>query len=159
MFILSLFSSTSNDTSGTPPDPQTTLISEGASIEGFFDLGSVNLRVEGRVKGDIDTEGRVVVAEGAEVVGTIDAQSVRLGGYTEGEVYAEEGIVLTPSAKVHAVLEADVLEIEAGADFSGSVIGEEPIPETSDSFPSDFDSEDIPVPNSSRGRDGEVETI
>ena len=160
MVVLGFFSSDSDDTSDSPPpkDPKTTIISDGAAIEGLFELGSVNLRIEGRVKGDIYTEGRVVVAEGAEVEGTINAVSVLLGGYTEGDVHAEEEIVLSPSAEVHALLEAEVLEIQAGADFRGSVAGEKSGSETADSRGSDLDSLSfVRVSKSSRGGDGEVE--
>lgn len=157
MFIFSLFSSDTDDTSSEPP-PDPTIISDGASIEGVFELGSVNLRIEGDVRGDIDTEGRVIVADGAEVEGTINAESVHLGGYIEGDIHAEERIVLFPSAEVHAILEAEVLEIEAGADFSGTVAGEEPVSGIADSDPSDLNSlEHVRVPKSSRGGDGEVE--
>ena len=157
MFVLGLFSSDTEDTSSDPSsDP--TIISDGASIEGEFELGSVDLRIEGHIKGDIDTDGRVIVAEGAEFEGTIHAGSVHLGGHIKGDVHAEEKIVLSPSAEVHAILEADVLEIEAGADFSGTVVGEKPASTILDSDSSDLDSlEYVPVPRSSRGGDGRAE--
>lgn len=154
MFIAGLFSSDTDDTSSkSPSDP--TIISDGASIEGELELGSVNLRIEGHVEGDIDTDGRVVVAEGAEFEGTIHAGSVHLGGQIKGDVHAEEKIILSPSAEVHAILEADVLEIEAGADFSGTVVGEQNASAILDSASSDLDSlEYVPVPRSSRNGDG-----
>lgn len=157
MFIVGIFSSDTDDTSGEPAsDP--TIISDGASIEGEFELGSVNLRIEGHIKGNINTEGRVFVADGAEVEGTIHAESVHLGGYIKGDVHAEERIVLSPTAEVHAILEADVLEIKAGADFSGTVVGEKPASAVVDSESSDLDSlEYVPVPRSSRGGDGRIE--
>lgn len=124
MVALSLFSSDSpsEDVDETTQDTvSSSIISEGASIEGTLDLTSVNLSIEGTVHGDISTDGRVVVAEGAEVEGTIRAQTIRVAGYVEGHLLATEHLVLCPSAKVHATLEADILEIQPGADFAGEV--------------------------------------
>lgn len=131
MLTLSLFSSSSeqNEETSLENDVSTSLISRGANIEGTFDSKDVNVRVEGSVHGDISTDRRVVVAEGAEVRGTINARTVRLAGYVEGHVVATEELVLCPSAEVEATLEAEVLEIQAGADFSGE------IPETKSFIP------------------------
>jgi len=129
MLALSLFSSSSrntrsNDRSDAAPstdDVSTSIISKGATIEGILNFHAVNLRVEGTVHGDISTDGRVVVAEGAEVEGTINARTVRLAGAVEGHVLATEKLVLAPSSEVQATLEADILEVQPGADFSGEV--------------------------------------
>lgn len=160
MLIFSLFSSASKNGSGSSPKndpPQTTVISEGASIQGLFELGTVNLRIAGHVQGDIVTEGRVVVAEKARVEGTIEAQSIRLEGYAEGDVYAEEEIVLCPSSEVHATLDADVLEIKPGADFIGSVAGDESAEDLTTSSSSDLGSMGlVRVPSTPQGGDGAV---
>lgn len=123
MLTLSLFSSSDRDEepSSDETDVSTSLISRGANIEGTLDFTDVNLRIEGHVDGDISTDRRVVVAEGAEVRGTINAQTVRVAGYMEGHVIATEMLVLTSSAEVRATLEAETLEIQPGADFSGDV--------------------------------------
>jgi len=133
MLALSLFSSSSRDAkaedrpdedTASPPskdEVSTSIISEGATIEGILDFHAVNLRIEGTVHGDISTDGRVVVAEGAEVQGTINARTVRLAGTVDGHVLATEKLVLAPTSKVQATLEADILEVQPGADFSGEV--------------------------------------
>jgi cytoskeletal protein CcmA (bactofilin family) len=157
MLALSLFSSSS---SSAPADDDvsrqdadsTSIISDGAKIEGLLEFTAADLRIEGTVHGDITTDGRVVVSKGAEVQGTIRARTVRLAGYVEGHVRAEEQLVLLPDSEVHATLEADVLEIQPGADFSGKVPdGTEALPEGSDSSPADPGTPDlIPVPSPSR---------
>ncbi|PQJ34544.1 hypothetical protein BSZ35_08000 [Salinibacter sp. 10B] len=123
MLTISLFSSSDKDTESPSgeTDVSTSLISRGANIEGTLDFADVNIRIEGHVQGDITTDRRVVIAEGAEVHGTINAQTVRVAGYMEGHVIATEMLVLSPSAEVHATLEAETLEIQAGADYSGNV--------------------------------------
>lgn len=154
MFILSLFSSEPPDQGeeevATEEPASSSIISRGANIEGILDLTSVNLSIEGTVHGDISTDGRVVVAEGAEVKGTINAETIRVAGYVEGHVLARETLVLCPTAEVHATLEADVLEIQPGADFTGDVPETQQfVPDTSESSPSTLDSTELlsePVP-------------
>lgn len=127
MFGLSLFSNDApadGDASSSEKE-SISIVSDGAKIEGTLEFSSVNLRIEGTVHGDISTDGRVVVSEGAEVRGTINAHTIQLAGYVEGNLKAENELVLCPPSEVHATLNADILEIQPGADFSGDVPNEE----------------------------------
>ncbi|MFB6248047.1 MAG: polymer-forming cytoskeletal protein [Salinibacter sp.] len=133
MFALSLFSnSSSTDRDDASPEsgspPSTSIISEGADIEGILEFTDVDLHIEGTVHGDISTDGQVLVAKGAEVQGTIHAHTIHVAGYVEGHIEADDELVLRPTAEVHATLEADVLEVKPGADFSGEVPAEEELP-------------------------------
>jgi cytoskeletal protein CcmA (bactofilin family) len=130
MLALSLFSSsrgpkTGNRSSEKMPSPtddvSTSIISDGATIEGVLNFRAVNVRIEGTVHGDISTDERVVVAEGGDVQGTINARTVRLAGTVRGHVLATEKLVLAPTSTVRATLEADILEVQPGADFHGKV--------------------------------------
>ena len=132
MLTLSLFSSSDEKEARAETEVSTSLISRGARIEGTLEFTDVNLRIEGYVDGDISTDRRVVVSEGAEVHGTINAKTVRLAGHVEGHVIATEQLVLSASAEVRATLEAETLEIQPGADFSGDVPSAKPfIPDSS----------------------------
>jgi cytoskeletal protein CcmA (bactofilin family) len=134
MLALSLFSdssSTDRDDTSSPDAGSpcsTSIISEGADIEGILEFTNADLHIEGTVHGDISTDGEVVVAEGAEVQGTIHAHTIHIAGYVEGHVEADDELVLRPTSEVHATLEADVLEVKPGADFSGEVPDEDEIP-------------------------------
>ena len=174
MLALSLFSSSSRDRKTKKQDSSkkesparndevsTSIISEGANIEGVLDFNSVNVRIEGVVHGDISTDERVVVAEGAEVQGTINARTVRLAGYVDGHVLATDQLVLCPTSEVHATLEADVLEIQPGADFSGEVPETKPfVPDAEEPASSTIDSTELISVSSdgepARTGNGEVE--
>lgn len=146
MFALSLFSSDSPEDGSTTEEDATSasIISKGANIEGILNFTSVNLCIEGTVHGNISTDGRVVVAEGAEVLGTINAHTVRVAGYVEGHVLAAERLVICTSSEVHATLEADILEIQPGADFAGEVPEtEEFVPEMENLSAPAVDSEEV----------------
>lgn len=157
MLALSLFSSSSDgaDSTSSPSDANvsTSIIGEGADIEGILEFTDTDLHIEGTVHGDISTDGRVIVAEGAEVRGTIYGETVQVAGYVEGHVEAEGELVLRPMSEVHATLEADVLEIQPGADFSGEVPDEEavPTPESPSMSTADLGSTDL-IPDSESAR-------
>jgi cytoskeletal protein CcmA (bactofilin family) len=134
MLALSLFSDSSSTDRDAAASPEpgapsaTSIISEGADIEGILEFTDTDLHIEGTVHGDISTNGQVLVSEGAEVQGTIHAQTIQVAGYVEGHVEADEELVLHPTSEVHATLEADVLEVKPGADFSGEVPNNEEMP-------------------------------
>lgn len=158
MLTLSLFSKNASEDSASPrgDTAPTSVVSEGAKIEGTLEFSDVNLRIEGVVHGDITTDGRVIVAEGAEVEGTINAHTIRLAGYVEGHLRADDELVLGPTSEVHATIEADVLEIQPGADFSGEVPERvETASQEDDSVPDRDDGEHLGEPAPSGN--GEVE--
>lgn len=162
MLALSLFSTDASDEDTDDPpstDRSTSIISEGANIEGIIELSSVDLCIEGTVRGDISTDGRVIVSEGAEIEGTIDARTIRIAGYVEGQIRAEEELILCPPAEVHATLQADVLEIQPGASFTGKVPGKDSSPsETATAVGPQLDSTEI-VPGPRSSTDGNTEVI
>lgn len=164
MTVFNYFSTAEESEQNSPVPPRdstsTSIVSDGAKIEGTVDLVSVDLRVEGTVHGDISTDGRVVVAEGADVEGTIKAHSIRVGGHVKGDMQAEETLVLAPSADVHATLEAEILEIQPGADFRGEVpdgpgrLHESTVAQTEDQAPDAEASQELAAA-SDQGQNGE----
>lgn len=163
MFLLSMFSNDSDSADESSTNVTTSIVSEGATIEGILEFSSVDLRIEGTVYGDITTDGRVVVSKGAEVQGTINARTIQIAGGVEGHIQAQEELVLCPPSEVHATLEAEVLEIQPGADFSGEVPNQEGAElKEKEEIPSESDV-DIPdfVPESAlpelENENGEVE--
>ena len=105
----------------TPSPPPISLIDDATTIVGDTIIGTGDLRIEGTVRADIEREGRVVIASGGTVRGTIRAQSIRVAGTVRGALYAEDTLDLTASADVRAHLAADELTIDSGADFKGNV--------------------------------------
>lgn len=155
-----MFSNDSDSSAGeSNTNVTTSIVSEGATIEGVLEFNSVDLRIEGTVYGDITTDGRVVVSKGAKVEGTINAHTIQIAGGVEGHIQAEEELVLCPPSEVHATLEADVLEIQPGADFSGEVPTQEALDPEEEPSESDVDIPDfVPEPTPPNG-DGDLEEV
>lgn len=107
--------------SSSPAPPTVSLIDDATTIIGDTIVGAGDLRIEGTVRADIKRKGRVVIAQGGTVHGTIRAQSIRVAGMVRGTLHAEETLDLTASANVRAHLLADELSIDSGANFKGPV--------------------------------------
>lgn len=95
----------------------------GASIELTGELtGAEDLLVEGRVQGKIRLpQNAVTVGAKGRVSADVQARVVEIEGEMDGQLAAEELIVLRKSAKVRGDLTAPRVVIEDGAKFKGTI--------------------------------------
>ena len=99
------------------PGSKPSLVSPDLEVVGDLN-SSGELHIEGRVKGDIRSQ-TVMVAQGAEIEGSIFAQSVQVSGRVKGQVEASKVCILKTAEMLGDVLH-DTLEIESGAQFQGA---------------------------------------
>jgi cytoskeletal protein CcmA (bactofilin family) len=125
MFGLAWFSRSSKN--ATPPP--VSLIGEDTTIRGDVISGTGDLRVEGTIRADIERNGRVLVAPGGTIHGSVRAWSIQVAGTVRGALRAEETLILASASDVRARLQAPALTIEPGADFRGKVYDETNTPE------------------------------
>ena len=78
---------------------------------------SGDIQVEGSVEGDIKSQ-TVTVGEGAQITGSIHAETVRIGGTLNGQVRAPS-VTIAKTAKVNGDIIHETLVIEAGAYMEG----------------------------------------
>lgn len=97
---------------------EVTIISAGVFIEGKV-TSNGNVRIDGRLNGDITAEGNVTVGEGGEVNGEIKAEVINVGGTVNGSLNAREKVVLEAKSNLKGDLITKILVIEAGAMFDG----------------------------------------
>jgi len=76
-----------------------------------------DVQVEGKVEGDIQSKS-VTVGEGANVSGTIRAESVQVSGTVKGQIEATS-VILAKTAKVSGDVVHQTLTVEAGAQLEG----------------------------------------
>lgn len=99
---------------------------EGTSLEAMTMVGSDTIIsgtiraqgtvwVDGRVEGDICTDGRLMIGEGAIVVGNIYAGSVVCRGMIVGDIVASEEVELLESASLNGTVRAPVFSVDGGA--------------------------------------------
>ncbi|MDP4114611.1 MAG: polymer-forming cytoskeletal protein [Bacteroidota bacterium] len=97
---------------------EVSIISAGVVIEGKLS-SSGNIRIDGRIKGDVIVTGNVTVGETGEVDGQVHGDVVTLGGKVNGTVNAKERLVLEAKANLKGDILTKILVVEAGAIFEG----------------------------------------
>ncbi|MEM1043407.1 MAG: polymer-forming cytoskeletal protein [Bacteroidota bacterium] len=106
-----------NDAPGTPG--QVNIIGPGTVIEGGLKANS-DVRVSGKVIGNINVDGKTVVTPEGTVEGEVRSAHADIAGRVEGEVFISERLVLKSSAVVDGNIHTVKLVIEDGATFSGT---------------------------------------
>ncbi|MDX1429659.1 MAG: polymer-forming cytoskeletal protein [Rhodothermales bacterium] len=104
----------------TPPSNpgQINMIGEGTVIEGTLRSES-DVRVSGRIVGNLDVEGKVIVAKEGSINGELVASSADIAGDVQGQINIKELCVLKGAARVDADIKAARLVVEEGATFNG----------------------------------------
>ena len=97
-----------------------TLIGEQAKIEGtLHSQGSI--RIEGRIKGEINAQGEVLVGEKSHIEASIFARRVIVAGEVKGNIEVVNGLEIVSTGKVYGDITGDRLTIEEGAVYKGNV--------------------------------------
>ena len=116
-----------NDSAPSPPpaaktrsDEETAFLGAQLSVTGKVSGGG-NLIVMGKLEGDFELNGELVIAPPAVVAGEIKAASVTISGNLTGTVAARERIHIEKGAVVNGRLSAARLSIADGAVFNGEV--------------------------------------
>jgi cytoskeletal protein CcmA (bactofilin family) len=105
----------------TAPKPATrgvaqSIISPDLTIKGNLTCAG-DIQIDGHVEGDVASHS-VKIGEGADMRGTIAAETVRISGTVQGEIKAHT-VALDKTAKVTGNIVHQTLSIEAGAWFEG----------------------------------------
>lgn len=113
----------------TRPAPSTSgqaVIGPSISIRGEVS-GDEDLLIQGKVDGSVDLELHTVTVGGeGRVKGNITARVVTVEGEVEGDLQAEEQVILRGAARVQGDLKAPRVVLEDGANFRGLVDMSEP---------------------------------
>ena len=94
------------------------IIGKGTVIEGNVSTFG-NIRVEGKILGNIKTKSKIAQGESSVIDGNIVAQNAELAGDIKGVIEVTDLLVLKPTAIINGDLITNKLVIEAGASFNG----------------------------------------
>ena len=83
--------------------------------------GKGNCIVHGRVEGDCNIEGALVIGNGGHWVGNIVAGCVLIAGTVDGDVTAKEKTEIVSTARVNGKITSNVLAIAEGAIHEGEM--------------------------------------
>ena len=93
-------------------------IAKGTILYGDIETHG-NLRVEGKVEGNIKTKSKIVLGKSSEVIGNIKAQNAEVEGIVSGRLDVSDMLVLKTSSTIEGDITANKLIVEAGAKFNG----------------------------------------
>lgn len=79
-----------------------------------------DLRIDGKVKGNIKLQGKLVIGENGEVVGEVNCSNVTVSGILKGKIQVTELLSLLQTSKVEGDVVTGKLAVEPGAEFIGS---------------------------------------
>ena len=96
-----------------------TLIGEGYTFSGEIEGPSV-IRIEGKIIGNVNVEGGVVLGEKGIIEGNIRSQSVIIYGTVNGDVKTTQ-LEIKKTGHVNGEITTDTLEIELGAKYNGKL--------------------------------------
>lgn len=95
-------------------------IGQGVEFKGSINYkGSV--RIDGRLDGELHTEGTLLVGKEAVITAKISAGSVISKGKITGDIEAKEKVLLLASANMDGSLNTPQLSIEEGVIFNGTI--------------------------------------
>lgn len=95
-------------------------IGQGVEFKGTINYkGSV--RIDGKLDGELHTEGTLLVGKEAVITAKISAGSVISKGQITGDIEAKEKVLLLSSANMDGSLNTPQLSIEEGVIFNGTI--------------------------------------
>ncbi len=95
------------------------VIGKGTEFEGTLRTKET-VRIEGSVKGNIISEGTLIIGNGGYVDGRIEAKNILIGGEAHGELFATERIEANSSGRIFANLHTKNLIVDEQALFQGT---------------------------------------
>lgn len=95
------------------------ILSSDVEIKGKLRFAS-DLIIDGRIEGEVNSEGDLTVGENASIVGDIKTRTVVVFGKVEGNITVTDRCELKQNATLHGDVVAGKLAIEEGATFMGT---------------------------------------
>jgi len=95
------------------------VIGKGTVLEGNVETFG-NIRIEGKVIGNIKSKSKIALGNGSHVEGNITAQNADIEGEVKGRIEISEMLLLKATAVINGDIITGKLVVEPGAVFNGS---------------------------------------
>lgn len=83
-------------------------------------VSSGDLRIDGKVEGNISTTSKVVIGAQSEVKGNINANDASISGNVTGNITSKQILSIMGTAKIQGDISTGKIVIENGAQFNGT---------------------------------------
>jgi len=97
-----------------------TIIGEGNKIAGRLILKDKLARVDGSIKGELRSEGLLIIGVNGEMEGKVNTKKIMIYGIVKGSVYADEMVQIKKSGRLYADIFTSKFIVEEGGIFDGN---------------------------------------
>lgn len=94
------------------------ILSDGVNIEGKLSSNG-NVRIDGKINGDVSVKGNLTLGSSAEIKGQVSAKNMTVSGKVEGVLKIEEKLTLEASSVIKGDIITKILVVIEGAKFDG----------------------------------------
>lgn len=98
-----------------------TYIDAGCELSGTLRFAD-DVRIDGRIEGEIDAAKSVSVGESAQIRAGLRAESIEVHGSIEGDLHVRRKTVLYKSARVSGEIHTAGIVVEEGARLRGTIV-------------------------------------
>ena len=95
------------------------IIGKGTTLTGDIESYG-NIRIEGRVVGNIKTKSKVALGKSSQVEGNIIAQNAEIEGTVKGKIEISDVLTLKPTSVINGDILTNKIIVESGASFNGA---------------------------------------
>ena len=127
MFAFALWKGISSRKFSRSEGETVTYLGPGVEFEGKIKVANGVIRVNTRVKGDVVSDGLVIVGDRGEVEATIQAKTVSVAGKVTGNIHVSDRLEIKEHGVVLGDVYTRVLTVEPGGYFEGQC--KMPVPE------------------------------
>ena len=93
-----------------------------ASMQGTLSFNDpVNLKINGKFDGTLDTKGTLTIGDKATVNAEIEGDAIIVEGKVKGNVFARKSLYLGPNAELTGSIKTPLLSVEQGAILQGDI--------------------------------------
>jgi cytoskeletal protein CcmA (bactofilin family) len=104
---------------GSAPADVKAILGKGSEFEGKLRFEGT-VRIDGKFRGEIHSEGTLIIGEQATIDGDVEVDSTIISGEVKGNLKAKSRIELHSPAKLIGNLQTPVLVIQEGVIFDGN---------------------------------------
>ncbi|MBK8943720.1 MAG: polymer-forming cytoskeletal protein [Ignavibacteriae bacterium] len=94
------------------------ILSDGVNIEGKI-TSNGNVRIDGKINGDVIVKGNLTLGPSAEIKGQVSAKNMTASGKVDGILKIEEKLTLEASSNIKGDIITKILVVVEGAKFDG----------------------------------------
>ena len=106
-------------TNTTIPGNISAILDQGATFEGKLTFEGT-VQIGGTFRGEIFTKDTLVINAGSKVTAEIEAETIIINGFVEGNLFARKKVIMSPPAVFRGTVTTPSLTIEEGVVFEGA---------------------------------------